>query len=431
MASLAISLEPLDTKSTSLPPPDEPVVLRAAEHPLSLANIDPDALKILYRLHRHGFIAYVVGGAVRDMMLGLAPKDFDIGTDARPRQVKRLFANTYLIGRRFRLAHIHFQGDKIIEVATFRKDPEAGDAPEDKLNQNNAFGTPREDAFRRDLTINALFYDVFTSTVIDYVGGLEDIGRRRIRIIGDPGKRFTRDPVCLWRALRYTARLGFEIEKDTAQAIPSHSHLIAACPGARLYEELNKDLRSGAGPMFEALRSYGILRHILGRAGEDYESDPVLFSRLSALLEIMDRAPGLQLSLEEKYALVFWPWVEPMLVETQSEPVKSLHDVFLTARMGVLLPRALRTGFIQILVMLRKMFSALRTGRARPSLRRHSHYAQASRLCFLIAQGRPAEPLETEDPFENLFRKAFPQESKSPKRRRRRRRRRLKPVPEG
>ncbi|HPX51533.1 MAG TPA: hypothetical protein PLR49_13970, partial [Deltaproteobacteria bacterium] len=164
-----------------------PVILRRAEHPVSRRDIDPDALKVLYRLYRNGFKAYLVGGAVRDLLLGKRPKDFDVVTDARPAQVKKLFSNCMLIGRRFRLAHIRFKGGKIIEVATFRKEPD--EECTENTDPNTSFGTPEEDAFRRDITINALFYDIADFSIIDYTGGLEDLRSGLVRMIGSPHER--------------------------------------------------------------------------------------------------------------------------------------------------------------------------------------------------------------------------------------------------
>jgi len=406
--------------------PDEPVILKRADHPVSRRNIDPDALKILYRLHRMGFIAYLTGGAVRDMMLGSTPKDFDIVTDARPGQIKKRFRDVYIIGRRFRLAHIHFGGGKIIEVATFRKIPDLGD--QDIPEANNAdpkdiYGTPREDAFRRDITINALFYDAVTTSVIDYVGGLEDLNRRRIRVIGDPANRYLEDPVRIWRVVRYAARVGFDIEEATEREITSHRHLLANCSGARLYEEFNKDLiYLGAGRVIEALRKYGLLRLVLGRIGEEYETDPAKFARLSSLLDIEDRAKseGFEPSLEEMYTLFFWPWVELLFVEAHGDMHAILKKAFVNAEMKITLPRNTRVGIIEIMIIVGKMIEALRTGQMRWSMRGRAQYGLSSRLCFLIEKGRMPGDGES---FESLFREAFPSAQVSGKRRRRRPRR--------
>src|SRR5437899_1372426 len=194
-----------------------PRILSRAEHAVSRKNIDPDALKVLYRLKNHGYVAYLVGGGVRDLLLGRRPKDFDIGTSAHPQQVKRLFRNCFIIGRRFRLCHVRF-GRKVVEVSTFRRQAEA-DEGDTLIRRDNTFGTPEEDAFRRDFTVNALFYDIATFSVIDYVGGLEDLERRTIRTIGDPGIRLREDPVRMLRAVALAARLDFSIDPDTVEAI--------------------------------------------------------------------------------------------------------------------------------------------------------------------------------------------------------------------
>jgi poly(A) polymerase len=236
-----------------------PVILPRAEHVLSRTMIDPDALKVLYRLHQHGYAAYLVGGSVRDLLLGRRPKDFDLGTSAHPYQVKHLFRNCWIIGRRFRLAHVRF-GQKTIEVATFRRKvaPDeldagraggepgvAGDAPDRLMHRDNTFGTAEEDAFRRDFTINALFYDIATFSIIDYTGGLGDLRDGLIRSIGDAEERFQEDPVRMLRAVALAARLDFRIDPAIDRAIALNRGAIARSAPARLMEECYKVLRSG------------------------------------------------------------------------------------------------------------------------------------------------------------------------------------------
>ena len=243
---------------------EEPVIIPRADHSISRRDIDPDALKVLYRLKEHNYTAYLVGGSVRDLLLARRPKDFDIGTDAHPYQIKKLFRNCWIIGRRFRLAHVKF-GQKTIEVATFRKNvpmspdepPEAEARPaqdaEGKpgrpgaavLQRDNTFGTPEEDAFRRDFTVNGLFYNIADYSVIDYVGGLGDLERRVLRSIGDPRVRFVEDPVRMLRAAVLGARLGFDLDELVVEAVAEHRPLIATASTARLMEEYYKILRSG------------------------------------------------------------------------------------------------------------------------------------------------------------------------------------------
>jgi poly(A) polymerase len=247
-----------------------PIVFQRSEHSVSRSNIDPDALKILHRLNHQGFTAYLVGGGVRDLLLGKTPKDFDIATDATPNQIKKLFRNCRIIGRRFKLAHIFYPGGKTIQVATFRaaqdaipEEPSEGDGASITLQDDNNFGTPASDALRRDLSINGLFYCVRDFTVIDYVGGMEDLSNKVIRVIGDPAVRFAEDPVRIIRSVRHAVRAGFTIEQGCANAILEHHTLLAKVPGVRIFEELKKDLFSGnCLEILLSLRTYKILEDI-------------------------------------------------------------------------------------------------------------------------------------------------------------------------
>jgi poly(A) polymerase len=269
----------------------EPRTVQRAEHPLSRRDMDPDAVKVLYRLREAGYIAYLVGGSVRDLLLGRHPKDFDIGTSAHPNQVKKLFRNCWIIGRRFRLAHVKF-GTKVIEVATFRRQVEApGEivepvemvegadgaadstpspdtgAPDDQLlvHHDNTFGTPEEDAFRRDFTINALFYDIATFSIIDYVGGLDDLRAGVVRAIGDPDVRMREDPVRMMRAVSFASRLNFRVDEPVLDAIRTHRHEISKSAPPRLLEEYYKILRSGSGERtFRDLAGVGLIEPISG-----------------------------------------------------------------------------------------------------------------------------------------------------------------------
>ena len=246
----------------------EPRVVPRQEHTLSRRDIDADALKVLYRLRQHDYVAYLVGGSVRDLLLGRRPKDFDIGTSAHPYQVKKIFRNCWIIGRRFRLAHVRF-GPKVIEVATFRRQVQPGEdivhdgvpVPDDDhlIHRDNTFGTSEEDAFRRDFTINALFYDIATFSIIDYVGGLDDLRAGVVRSIGDPEVRFREDPVRMLRAIALKARLDFAIDPPVVDAIRTHRHEIAKSSPPRLLEEYYKILRSGSAERtFRGLREAGL-----------------------------------------------------------------------------------------------------------------------------------------------------------------------------
>lgn len=271
----------------------EPRILTRPEHPISRQDIESNALKVLYRLHNAGFKGYLVGGAVRDLMLERQPKDFDVSTDARPQQIRRLFRNSRIIGRRFRLAHVYFR-EGIVEVSTFRRnpDPEAQDgAPGDHLiTDDNVFGTPKEDAFRRDFTINALFYNIGDYSVIDYVGGIEDLEQGLIRAIGDPEIRFKEDPVRMLRAAEIAGRLDFEIEEKTAAAARKCRREIERASPARMAEEISQLLRSGsATPALSRAQDLGLQGVFLPEASpllSDDDSEPNDFA---GVLPAIDR----------------------------------------------------------------------------------------------------------------------------------------------
>ncbi len=221
-----------------------PLVIPRSQHPISRKMIDEEALKVLYRLHRHGFLAYLVGGSVRDLFLGKTPKDFDVATSAHPHEINLLFRNSRTIGRRFRLVQVFFKGRKIIEVSTFRSHSEFEETvtEEGEIIRTDSFGTPEEDALRRDITVNGLFYNI----VIDYVGGAADLERQVIRTIGDPDERFQQDPVRMIRVIRHAARTGFSIEQTTYQAIIRNREKIRECSPSRIRDEFIRDLKEGA-----------------------------------------------------------------------------------------------------------------------------------------------------------------------------------------
>jgi poly(A) polymerase len=262
----------------ALDPPDDPPPAHPPE--IDPDRLDPDALKVIARLRHMRHRAYLVGGCVRDALLEKTPKDFDIATDAHPGEVRAIFRNCRLIGRRFRLAHVYFRGGKVIEVATFRKNPTdvAEDVADDGdllITRDNVFGTAEEDAVRRDFTVNGLFYDVAQGEVIDYVGGRADLESRRIATIGDPEIRMREDPVRALRAVRFAARLGFIIAPDTFEAMRRHAGELARCAPARVLEETFKILRcGGSSRAFELLRACGAL--------------PVVLAPLAAALDAWD-----------------------------------------------------------------------------------------------------------------------------------------------
>jgi poly(A) polymerase len=282
-------------------PPSSPRILSRGEHSVSRKKITENALKVLYRLHRQGYKAYVVGGGVRDLMLGGQPKDFDVSTNARPNEIRRLFRNSRIIGRRFRLVHVFFHGE-VIEVSTFRRDPDPEHqrgGPDDPLITNdNVWGSPRQDAFRRDFTVNGLFYDIADYSVIDYVGGIEDLDKKLIRTIGDPVERFKEDPVRMVRACEFAARLGFGIEAATQHGILAQARGIERASPARLTEELIQLMRCGsAGGVLQRMLDLELLDVMLPEAHAMI--DPASSSGgLSGVLPALDRmvASGEKLS---------------------------------------------------------------------------------------------------------------------------------------
>ncbi|MCW8918201.1 MAG: polynucleotide adenylyltransferase PcnB [Gammaproteobacteria bacterium] len=243
-------------------------IIPRAEHGISRSNISEYALKVLYRLSQGGYEAYLVGGGVRDLLLGREPKDFDVATDASPEEVRRLFRNCRIIGRRFRLAHVHF-GREIIEVATFRGLAEESEGNDKSVSANgivlrdNVYGTLEEDAWRRDFTVNALYYNIKDFSVVDYTGGMADLKAGRMRMIGDPAQRFREDPVRMLRAVRFAAKLGFRIDPQSERAIRELGYLLEEVASARLFDESLKLLLTGNGVgTYELLRHYRLFGHL-------------------------------------------------------------------------------------------------------------------------------------------------------------------------
>ena len=290
-------------------------VIPREQHTISRKDISPNALRVLYRLREAGFESCLVGGAVRDLLVGQPPKDFDVATSATPEEVRALFRNCRLIGRRFRLAHVVF-GHEIIEVATFRanSDDGSGDRELDngRLVRDNVYGSIEDDAVRRDFTANALYYAIEDFSIRDYVGGFRDVQARVLRLIGDPERRYREDPVRMLRAVRLAAKLGFDIDSATASPIPLLAHLLAEAAPARLFEEILKMFLSGHGvASFEGLERHGLLDVLLPESAAAMKSN-----RSGALRKLV--VAGLK-STDERvandepvspaflFALLLWP----------------------------------------------------------------------------------------------------------------------------
>jgi poly(A) polymerase len=420
----------------------EPVIVPREGHTISRQQIDPDALKVLYRLHQNGYTAYLVGGSVRDLLLGRTPKDFDIGTSAHPYQVKRLFRNCWIIGRRFRLAHIRY-GTKTIEVATFRRlvtqaELDATDAEAEALNEpqrnlepddvdrdrlihrDNTFGTPEEDAFRRDFTINALFYDIGTFSVIDYTGGLEDLKVGVLRCIGDPPERFREDPVRMLRAVAMAARLGFSIDPPIDEAIAEHGAEIARSAAPRLMEEFYKLLRSGASEQaFRMMAERRLLEPIAPElqkaAGDD------LWLSLGDLDRYRKRFTESPPTLTN--AILLGSLLLPLghNLRTLSPPPVRDGDFVMEPKISLgMLPLARRDveRLRQILSMQRRLTDPNLSPRARRALTHKSSFAES--MTWLEIHGEEPEVLEHWKGFIEAAGIEPPPADEGPRRRRRR-----------
>ena len=345
-----------------------PRIIPRSEHTISRSNISPNALRVLYRLREAGFQAFLVGGCVRDLLLGVRPKDFDVATDALPEQVKKLFRNSRLVGRRFRLAHVFF-GREIVEVATFRAasaplqseepipdaDPEDGEAPEidellepelaeaetadvdsermfdetGRILRDNVYGTIDEDVWRRDFTANALYYNIADFSIWDYVGGVEDIASRTLRLIGDPETRYREDPVRMLRAARFEAKLGFHIDPATAEPIPRLRGLLTGVPPARLFDETLKLFLTGHGARsLESLRKHGLLAVLLPSVDAYLSEHPggVIEKLLIRGLQNTDERvrAGKPVTPTFLFALLLYG---PIAKAIESEPPERWHEV--------------------------------------------------------------------------------------------------------
>lgn len=314
--------------------PIQPRVYQRSEHNISRSQVSENALKVLYRLKKAGYDAYLVGGCVRDLLLGREPKDFDVVTNAHPEQVKTIFRNCRLIGRRFRLAHVHF-GSEIVEVATFRGSAE-GELNGDRILENgrvlrdNIYGTLEEDVWRRDFSVNALYYNIRDFSVVDLVSGMEDHANGVLRLVGDPVQRYREDPVRMLRAVRFATKLGFSIHPSCEAPIRELAKLLREIPSARLYDETLKLFLSGyAVQTFELLRHYHLFGELFPMTeewlGEEREGFPRMF--LSRALENTDKrlAEGKPVTPYFLFAAFLWDSVrtlaEAEIVQGVSESI--------------------------------------------------------------------------------------------------------------
>lgn len=408
--AVAASPAPLPVANASTPVHHGP---RVVHQPIDREDLDLDAVKIVERLTRFDHGAYFVGGCVRDLLLGRHPKDFDIGTSATPRQIKRLFRNCRIIGRRFRLAHIYFQNGKIIEVATFRALDGAdgnSDGAEEPIANNrdllirddNVFGTPEEDALRRDFTINALFYDVNNETVLDYADGLGDLRRRLIRTIGDPETRFREDPIRILRAIKFAARLDFGFEAQTGAALRKTRNEIPRAAMPRILEELVRFCRGGASRQsFELMRETGVFDVVLPELREPYAREAEAWPLLVALLGQLDverQANGREASMGELLSwLLMWPIARRLGWTADGKPAPApgaglddrIDEFIRPIAVRLRISRRDQEIARQTLASLFRMFPARTAGRARSGRRespRRGSTHESSRLLAVLAE---------------------------------------------
>jgi poly(A) polymerase len=317
-----------------------PAIIPRSDHPISRADISENALKVLYRLDKAGYQACLVGGSVRDLLLGRSPKDFDIATNARPEQVRELFRNCRLIGRRFRLAHVRF-GHDIIEVATFRAaafDEEEHDRVirDGRIVRDNVYGEIEDDVWRRDFTVNALYYNIKDYTVIDYVGGVADIRAKRLRLIGDPASRLLEDPVRMLRAVRFAVKLGFSIDPGTSQPFGELAGKLGEIAPARLFDEMLKMFHGGhALAAYLALREHGLFGHlfpltqVLFDRGTTPAADAVIRKALAntdqRIAELRPVTPGFL------FAALLWHPMQRRAAELEAEGLAPLEALRIAA----------------------------------------------------------------------------------------------------
>ncbi|GAM61738.1 poly(A) polymerase [Vibrio ishigakensis] len=316
------------------------------KHNISRQHISENALKVLYRLQKAGYDAYLVGGGVRDLLLGQSPKDFDIATNATPEQIKETFRNCRLIGRRFRLAHIIF-GRDIIEVATFRghhQEPEkqvSQQSDQGMLLRDNVYGTIDEDAERRDFTINAMYYNISDFSIHDYANGVKDLEEGMVRMIGDPETRYREDPVRMLRAIRFASKLDMDISYETANPINYLAPLLASIPAARLYEESLKLLQSGHGlDTYDLLREFSLFEHLFPQVSEFFteEEESKTERMIELVLESTDArlAEGKRVNPAFMFAAMLWYPVEAYAHRLVEEKGMTLYDAMMTAGNHVL-----------------------------------------------------------------------------------------------
>jgi poly(A) polymerase len=424
-------------------------VIPRAAHNVSRDEISNAALKVLYRLNKSGYQAFLVGGGVRDAMLELHPKDFDIATNATPEEVRSLFSNCRLIGRRFRLAHVRF-GREIIEVATFRaaanhEDDDLAHDVEGRILRDNVYGTIDEDVWRRDFTCNALYYTVSDFSIWDYTGGFEDVKRKRLVLIGDPGQRLREDPVRMLRAVRFAGKLGFTIDKSVADAMVGHTELLTNVPAARLFDEFLKLFQSGfAEVTFDLLREHKLFGELFPATEEELAKDDNYLAFTHAALKNSDKRVATGQSVTPMFLLGVFLWVpikklaairrsEEKMSESQSLNIAA-YEVVSQQQQRISIPKRFTVPMREML-SLQPRFEFVRGKRAM-NLLEHRRFRAAYDFMLLQSEaGQVDESLakfwtdvQTQSAEERAV--SFQMQANPEKKRSSRRRRRRKPAQE-
>lgn len=358
-------------------------VLHRENHNISRDNISANALKVLYRLHNSGFKAYLVGGCIRDLLLGHQPKDFDIATNADPEQIKQLFSNCRLIGRRFRLAHVHF-GREIIEVATFRA-PHAEvltHSTHGMILRDNVYGTIEEDVLRRDFTVNALYYNIADFSVVDFVGGFDDLASKQLHLIGDPSVRYREDPVRMLRAARFAAKLDFKIHPHSAKPIHALNKLLVNVPAARLFEEYSKLFLTGhALATYKMLVEYNLFAQLFPRTANLQNDDPFIIHALRNT----DLRVGANKSISPSFLLAVFNW-QPLLDLSKEMSLREAMEQILREQQKIMAVPRRFVGMIRDVWELQPRLERRRTPRQIENLFTLAKFRAAYDFLLLRAQ---------------------------------------------
>lgn len=386
-----------------------PTIIPRSEHGISRSNISENALKVLYRLNKAGFMAFLVGGGVRDLLLGLKPKDFDVATNAHPEEIRDLFRNSRLIGRRFRLAHVRF-GRDVIEVATFRASTTDAAGEDDRaltdsgrILRDNVYGSIDEDIWRRDFTVNALYYNIADFSVWDYTGGMEDIRTRTLRLIDDPWTRYREDPVRMLRAIRFAAKLDFTIARDTAAPIHDLAFHLVDVPAARLFDEVLKLFQTGAAVRsFELLMEFGLFRYLFPPTGEllthSGADEAVAFIRQGLADTDARVAADKPITPMFLYAVMLWPAIRRLSDLLQQQDGRTEYEAMHEAIQRITAEQIARTSLprrfgtpMREMLLLQRRFNQRRGARA-ARLLEHKRFRAAYDFLLLRARMGEVEP---------------------------------------